>query len=222
MTQSDADSIIKNGGPLKELLPLFPSKTEAYVHYARTVAQHYASPGTNCVMCHQSCHEPVVSAAWEAKIHTSKTVLLSFMFSTLALVAGHLYTRWEAVRFVTYHRLCTTCQHLHKRRRNFLLVAENLLFACLIALLLLTVPSVIFLLVLPFIEPRTLFYLLPATVIGIGLLKFVIRGFEACRTSLIPPSIRIIGRSPFSLQGFWVQSPLENSSSKVPPPFKVV
>jgi uncharacterized membrane protein YeiB len=199
MTNPQADSMIESGRPLKEVVPIFPTKIATYEYFARSMTQRFASPDSHCVMCGRDSDAPPIRFTWRANVHTTKTVLLSFLFTVIALFAAHLYSRWVVIEFTTFHRLCPQCQRRHRLRRIIVGILRNVLFAMLILVLLLTVPMVIFTFAAPFIEPRGTLLMLAGAAVGIGLLAFVISCFEKCRTSLIPHSLRQIGRFPFSL-----------------------
>src|SRR5258708_37628067 len=110
MINPHADNIIERGQPLKEVVPVFPTKIAAYEYFARSMTQRFASADSHCARCGRDCELPPLSFTWRANLHTTKTVLLSFLFSALALFAAHLYSRWVVVQFTTFHRLCSDCQ----------------------------------------------------------------------------------------------------------------
>jgi hypothetical protein len=78
---------------------------------------------------------------------------------------------------------------------------HKLLFGILILSLFLTVPLVIFLFVAIFAAPEGKRLMLTGVVVGALLIGLVVWGFEICRRSLIPGSLRQIGRFPFFLYG---------------------
>jgi hypothetical protein len=199
MTNPQVDSMIENGKSLKEVIPVFPTKIAAYEYYARYMTQRFASPDKCCVVCSRSCEDPPVKFSWRANIHTTKTVLLSFLFTALALFAAHLYSRWVVIEFATYHRLCPDCRRRHRLRSILIGIARKVLFTLLMLLLFLTVPLVVFLIAMPFIAPEITWPVLAIAVLGIGLLALNISGFEICRRSQIPHSLRQVGRIPFFL-----------------------
>jgi hypothetical protein len=80
-------------------------------------------------------------------------------------------------------------------------VFHKVLFAVLILALFLTVPLVIFLFVAIFVAPEGKRLMLTGAVVGLTFIGMVVWGFEMCRRSLIPGSLRQIGRFPFSLYG---------------------
>ena len=199
MTNPQADSMIESGQPLKELVPLFPTKSAAYEYFARSMTQRFASPDSHCAMCGRDCEAPPVGFTWRANVHTTKTVFLSFLFTSLALAAGHLYSRWVVIEFTTFHRLCPQCQRGHRSRSAVVEFLRYLLFIALMLLLFLTVPLIVFAFAVPFIGLDGAWWLLAGAVVGVGLLTLVVRGFEVCRRLLIPHSLRQIGRFPFML-----------------------
>jgi hypothetical protein len=199
MTNSQADSLIEKGRPLKELVPLFPDKVTAYEYFARGMTGRFASPDTYCAACGRTCDGPPMAFTWRANLHTAKTVIISFLFSALALFAAHLYSRWVVVQFTTFHQLCPECQRRHRIQSVIVGVLHKVLFAILMLLLFLTVPVIVFAFAVPFIAPEGIWVTLAGAVIGVGLLVLVAQGFEACRKSLIPKSLRQIGQFPFSL-----------------------
>jgi hypothetical protein len=199
MTNEQAERIIENGRPLKELVPLFPDKIAAYKYFANSMTRRFASPDSHCAMCGRQCETPPVRFTWRANVHTTKTILLSFLLTTLALLAAHLYSRWVVIEFTTFHRLCPDCQHRHRVRSVVVGVIHKGLFAILMLSLFVTVPLVVFLLVIPFIAPEGIWPMLAGSVVGVGLLAHLVWGFETCRRSLIPHSLRQIGRFPFFL-----------------------
>jgi len=75
------------------------------------------------------------------------------------------------------------------------------LFSVLMLSLFLTVPLVIFLFVAIFAAPEGKRLMLTGSVVGATLVVLVVWGFEVCRKSLIPGSLRQIGRFPFFLYG---------------------
>jgi len=201
MSNLQADRIIESGKPLKELVPMFPAKTAAYEYFARSRTERFASADLNCAMCGQACEAPPIAFTWRANLHTTKTVLVSFLFSALAILAHHLYSRWVVVEFTTFHRLCPDCRRRHRARTVAVSVFHKVLFAVLILALFLTVPLVIFLFVAIFVAPEGKRLMLTGAVVGLTFIGMVVWGFEMCRRSLIPGSLRQIGRFPFSLYG---------------------
>jgi ABC-type multidrug transport system permease subunit len=199
MTNLQADSMIESGRPWNEVAPLFPTKIAAYEYFARSMTRRFASPDSHCAMCGRDSDAPPVRFTWRANVHTTKTVLLSFLFTAIALFAAHLYSRWVVVEFATFHRLCPDCQRRHRFRSIVIGITHKVLFALLMLLLFLTVPLIIFFVAMPFIAPEGTWRFLALSVIGVGLLALVMWAFEACRRSLIPHSLRQIGRFPFVL-----------------------
>jgi hypothetical protein len=196
-----ADSLIEKGRPLKELAELFPDKVSACEYFARSMSARFSSPEPRCVMCHRTCDEAPVRFNWRANLHNVKTILLSFLYTALAIFAHHLYSRWIVVEFTTVHRLCASCQRRHRHRRVFMAILQKFLFVALILLLILTVPLVIFFFVAMFAAPEGIRVMLAGAVTGLGLLVLVAWAFEGCRKRLIPSSLRGIGRFPFFLFG---------------------
>jgi hypothetical protein len=199
MSNPRADGLIESGRPLRELALAFPTKVSAYEYFAQSMTRRFASPDSHCVMCGQACEESPIGFTWRANLHTTKTVVLSFLITAVAVFAHHLYSRWVVVEFTTFHRLCPQCQRRHRTRGIVVSVWHKVLFAILVLLLCLTVPVVIFLAAMPFIAPEGIPVTLGLAVIGVGLLALVLLGFEACRKALIPHSLRQIGRFPFSI-----------------------
>jgi hypothetical protein len=199
MTNPQADNLIESGRPLKEIVPIFPTKIAAYEYFARSMTRRFALPDSYCAMCGRMGETSPVMFIWRANVHTTKTVLLSFLFTALALFAAQLYSRWEVVQFITFHRLCPQCQHQHRTRNTVASVLHKALFAMLMLLLFLTVPLVIFLFAMPFIAPEGTWLMLTGSLVGVGLIALVVWGFEICRKSVIPHSLRQIGRFPFFL-----------------------
>lgn len=194
-----ADSIIESGRPLNDLFSLFPTKIAAYEYFARSMSHHFSSPVACCAMCGQPCNLPPINFIWRANLHMAKTILLSFVFSVIALLAQHLYSRWVVVEFATVHRLCLKCQHHRRIRTVIVAVLHKALFAVLILLLILTVPMVVFLFAAFFVAHEGLVPLAIGLIFGLGLLGLVSWGFDVCRRAIIPKSLRQIGRSPFFL-----------------------
>jgi hypothetical protein len=201
MTNPQADGMIESGQPLKDLVPIFPTKIAAYEYFARSMTRRFALPDSHCVMCGQDSDAPPVKFTWRANVHTTKTLLLSFLFTALALFAAHLYSRWVVIEFATFHRLCPDCQRRYRSRRIVVGITHKVLFALLMLLLFLTVPLIIFLVAMPFIAPEGARSFLAMSVVGVGLLAVVMWAFEGCRRSMIPHSLRKIGRFPFVLYG---------------------
>jgi hypothetical protein len=199
MINPQADRLIDSGQPLKKLTPLFPTKVAAYEYFARSMTERFASPDSRCAMCDRTCEELPIVFNWRANLHTKKTVVLSFLITAVAIFAHHLYSRWVIIEFTTLHRLCSPCQRRHRTRGIIVSVLQKILFAVLVLLLCLTVPSVVFLAATPFVAPEGTRLIAALAVIGVGLLTFVLWAFEACRKSLIPHSLRQIGRFPFRL-----------------------
>jgi hypothetical protein len=199
MTNPQAESMIESGRPLKEVALIFPTKIAAYQYFANAMARRFASPTSCCAMCNRDCDASPVRIRWRANVHTTKTVFFSFLFTAVALFAAHLYSRWVVVEFTTFHRLCLQCQRGHHSRRLAVNILHKALFATLISLLFLTVPLVIFLFAMPFIAPEGTWLMLTGSLVGVGLIALVMWGFEACRSSVIPPPLRQIGRFPFFL-----------------------
>jgi hypothetical protein len=198
-TNPQADNILDSDRPLKDLIPLFPDKIAAYGYYAQYMTRRFATADPHCADCGRQCDDPPSAFTWRANLHTTKTVLLTFLFNLVALLASSIYSRWMVVQFTTFHRLCPQCQHRHRNHGIIAAVLEKVLFAALILLLILAVPAVIFSFALPFIDPKATWVALAGAAVGIGLLTLVVRGFEACRKLLIPPALRRIGRPPFFL-----------------------
>ena len=201
MNNHQADELIENGRPLKELTPLFPSRILACEYFARSVSRRFISPESCCVVCRQYCDVPPVAFTWRANLHNAKTILLSFLVTAVGIFASFLYSRWVVIEFTTFHRLCTSCQLRHRFRIAYIGVLQKALFAVLMLLLFLTVPSVIFFFVAIFVAPEVIRKMLTAAIIGMDFLGLVGWGFDACRKSMIPPSLRLIGRFPFFLHG---------------------
>src|SRR2546429_10033037 len=116
MSNLQADTMIESGQPLKEVVPIFPTKVAAYEYFARSMTQRFASAETCCAACGKLCEATPFAFTWRANLHTTKTVLLSFLFTALALFAHHLYSRWVVVEFTTFHRLCALCRRRHRNR----------------------------------------------------------------------------------------------------------
>ena len=154
MSTPQADSLIESGQPLRSVASFFPTKVEAYEYFARSMTQRFASPDFHCAMCGRACEELPVSFRWRANLHTTKTVMLSFLITTVAIFAHHLYSRWVVVEFTTFHRLCPQCQHRQRIRSIVVSLLHKALFAVLVLLLCLTVPSVVFLAAMPFVAPE--------------------------------------------------------------------
>ena len=201
MSNLQADRMIESGQPLKELVPIFPTKTAAYEYFARSMTQRFASAELVCAMCGQECEAPPIAFTWRANLHTAKTVLASFLFSALAILAHHLYSRWVVVEFTTFHRLCPHCSRRQRTRTVAVGILNKGLFSVLMLSLFLTVPLVIFLFVAIFAAPEGKRLMLTGSVVGATLVVLVVWGFEVCRKSLIPGSLRQIGRFPFFLYG---------------------
>ncbi len=201
MTNLQADRLIESGQPLKKIVPLLPTKIAPYQYFANSMSRRFALPDSRCAMCGRECNVAPVHCWWRANLHTTKTVVLSFLFSALALLGGHLYSRWVVVEFATLHRFCADCQRRYRLHTIVISVVRQVLLAILILVLLLTVPAIIFLLAVPFIAPKATWLMLAASVVGVGLLALVVWAFEKCRSSLIPNSLRQIGRLPFFLYG---------------------
>jgi hypothetical protein len=186
MTNPQADSMIESGQPLKEVVRIFPTKIAAYEYFARSMALRFASPDNHCAMCGRNTDAPPIRFTWRANVHTTKTVLLSFLFTAIALFAAHLYSRWVVVEFATFHRLCPDCQRRHRFRSIVIGITHKVLFALLMLLLFLTVPLLIFCVAMPFIAPEGAWLFLGLSIVGVSLLLLVLGAFEACRKSLIP------------------------------------
>jgi hypothetical protein len=201
MSNLQADRMIENGAPLKELVPLFPAKNSAYEYFARTMTERFASADAHCAGCGRECATAPIAFTWRANLHTAKTVLVSFLLSALAIFAHHLYARWVVVEFTTVHRLCPHCRRRHRVRTVAASILHNVLFALMMMLLLLTVPLVIFLFAAIFVAPEGRKLTFAGSVLGIAMLGLVAWGFELCRTSVIPGSLRKVGRFPFYLYG---------------------
>jgi len=194
-----ADSMIENGRPWKDLFPFFPNKEAAYQYFAFYMSQRFNASAPYCAMCERPCDLPPKTFIWRANLHTKKTVLLSFIFSAIAVWTGGLYSRWIAVQFATVHCLCMDCQRRHHNRKVLAAVAHKILFAALILLLCLTVPLVVFSLAFIFIMPEGIKMFGLLSLIGAGLLLLVTWGIDGCRRAIIPKSLHQIGRFPFFL-----------------------
>jgi hypothetical protein len=194
-----AESMIQNERAWNDLFRLFPTKLAAYEYFGRSMAQRFGSPTDFCVVCGRSCDAPPMKFVWRTNLHTAKTIFVSFIFSAVALFTQHLYSRWLVVKFATIHRLCLECQHRHRVRTIVIAVANKILFAALILLLVLTVPMAVFFIAAPFVVREALVPLAIGLFIGLGLLVLIAKGFEACRRAIIPQSLRQIGRFPFFL-----------------------
>jgi hypothetical protein len=202
MTNSQADILIERDRPIKELAPLFPSKIAACEYFGGYMTKRHAVPDSRCAMCSRECQTAPMNFIWRANLHTTMTVLMSLLFTALAVFAHHLYSRWIVVEFTTVHRLCAECQDRHKKRRIAMAVLGKVLFAVLMLPLFVTVPMFIFLLVIPFIAPEGFWKMFTGTIFGLALLALIILGFELSRRALIPNSLQHIGRFPFSLCDF--------------------
>jgi len=199
MSNLQADSAIESGKPLKEVVPMFPSKVAAYQYFANSMSKRFSFADTYCAKCGMPCKTPPLTFTWRANLHTTKTVLVSFLFTALAIFAHHLYSRWVVVEFATQHRLCPACQRDHRKRVFMVAILQKALFAVLILILFLTVPAVIFTFMAMFAAPEGTWLFLASSVIGLALLALVVWGFEGCRRFLIPHSLRQVGRFPFVL-----------------------
>jgi len=214
MTNPQADSMIESGRPWNEVAPLFPTKIAAYEYFARSMTFRFASPDSHCAMCGRQCDTVPIAFTWRANLHTTKTVLVSFLFTAIAIFAHHLYSRWIVVDFTTVHRLCPDCRRRHRARGVAVAVLHKLLFTALILLVFLTVPSIIFLFVAIFAAPEGRWLMLGISVVGVALLGLVMWSFEMCRRFLIPESLHQIGRFPFFLYGLRDTASYEGSSVK--------
>jgi len=117
MSNLQADRIMSSGKPLKDSCSDVSAKTAAYEYFARSMTERFASADLNCAMCGQACEAASIAFTWRANLHTTKTVLVSFLFSALAILAHHLYSRWVVVEFTrTFHRLCPDCRRRHRAR----------------------------------------------------------------------------------------------------------
>ena len=201
MTNPQADSMIESGRPWNEVAPLFPTKIAAYEYFARSMTHRFASADSHCAMCGRQCDTVPVAFTWRANLHTTKTVLLSFLITAMAIFGNHIYSRWVVVQCTTFHRLCPDCRRRHRTRRLAAAVLHKLLFAVLILLVFLTVPSIIFLFVAIFAAPEVRWLMLGISFVGVALLGLVAWSFELCRRILIPGPLRQIGRFPFFLYG---------------------
>jgi len=201
MTNPQADGMIESGRPWNEVAPLFPTKIAAYEYFAGSMSRRFASADSHCAMCRRQSDTVPIAFTWRANLHTTKTVLLSFLITAMAVFAHHLYSRCVVVQFTTLHRLCSDCRRRHRTRRLAAAFFQKLLFAALILLLFLTVPSIIFLFVAIFAAPEGKWLMLGISFAGVALLGLVAWGFELCRRFLIPGSLRRIGRFPFFLYG---------------------
>jgi hypothetical protein len=199
MQCDQADNMIENGRPWKDIFVLFPTKIIAYQYFAKHMSQRFGTPESFCAMCRQPCNAPPIQIAWKANLHPAKTVLLSFLLSAITVLASSLYSRWVVVGFVTVHRLCLPCQRRQRVRSIVIAILQKALFTALILLLFLTVPMVVFLFAVSFIAPKALIPLTVGLIAGLGLLAFITWGFNACRKAIIPQSLRQIGRFPFFL-----------------------
>src|SRR6266540_3508355 len=175
-----ADTFIEVGRPLREVVPMFPSKTAAYEYFARSMTQRFASADLHCADCGQPCDAAPIGFTWRANVHTARTILVSFLLTAVSILAHHLYTRWVVVEFTTFHRMCAQCQSRHRMRGITGGVLQKVLFAVLMLLLFVTVPAVVFLVAMPFIAPKGIWLALVGTATGVGLLALVTWGFEAC------------------------------------------
>lgn len=92
---------------------------------------------------------------------------------------------------------CPQCQRRHRTRSAVVNVLHKVLFTTLMLLFFLTVPLIVFLFAMPFITPEGTWLMLTGSLVGVGLLALVVWSFETCRRSVIPYSLRQIGRFPF-------------------------
>jgi hypothetical protein len=194
-----ADNMIECGRPWKDLFLLFSSKRATYEYFAVNRSRRFKAPDTYCAACGQHCDTPPIKFIWRANLHTRKTILLSFVFTMIAVWAYSVYSRWVVVQFVTFHRLCLNCQRQHRNRRIISVVLNKILFSALILFVFLTVPATVFFIASIFVIPEARILFAVGALIGIGLLGLVAWGFEMCRRAIIPQTLRQIGRFPFFL-----------------------
>jgi hypothetical protein len=180
---------------------MFPTRIAAYEYFARSMTQRFASADRCCAGCGDPCEASPLAFTWRANLHTTKTVLLSFLLTALTIFAHHLYSHWVVIEFTTFHRLCSSCRRRHRTRSMALTIIHKVLFAVSILLLCLTVPLVIFLFVAIFAAPEGTWMILSGSVLGLALLGLVAWAFETCRRSAIPHSLSQIGQFPFFLYG---------------------
>lgn len=180
---------------------MFPNKIAACEYFASAMSKSFAVPDRGCAMCGRESDQPPFTFIWRANLHTSKTILISFVFSAMALAAHHIYSQWHVVEFATTHRLCAQCEARHRRRQLAVGLLRHVLFAVLMLLVFVGVPALIFSIAAPFIGLglKGYFVLLGVVAAGLAVLALVLKGFEWCRTSLIPRSLLRIRRLPFVL-----------------------
>ena len=201
MPNPQADSMIESGRPWNEVIPLFPTKISAYEYFAGSMARRFASADSHCAACGRQCDTAPIAFTWRANLHTVKTVLVSFLITAITIFGTHLYSRWVVVEFTTFHRLCPACRRRHRIRGFAVALLQHLLFAALILLVILTVPSFIFLFLAIFAMPECRWQTFGISLIGVLLLGLVMWGFAMSKRFLIPESLRQIGRFPFFLHG---------------------
>jgi hypothetical protein len=200
MGHPEAEQALASGSPLKELVPMFSSRAEAYEYFAQHMTQRFASADAHCAHCGQPTEAKPFSFVWRANVHTARTVLLSFVFTTIALLGRTVVSHCIELQFATVHRLCPGCRRRHTLQRALAGLLYYIFFALLIVALLFTVPAVVMLFVAIFNDHGLIWGTLACTLTGLLVLGTLAAGFDWLRRWPIPRAARVVGQFPFALR----------------------
>lgn len=197
MSNPDAiRSMIDSGASLRQLSSCFDHPLEAYEFFASTMQRGFDLPAatalTKCALCGDG--EPCACRVdWRAVTHSRATGTAAL----LMLAVGHITSHHTEVRLVTYHGLCPACAGRTRLRFAGARLLKTGLFACLLVVLLILVPSVVFTFGMLFYA-RDLVLKLGLWSLGVILLfSLVIWATRWVWAAGVPTPMRQIGRYPF-------------------------
>lgn len=88
----EADHAILIERPLRELVPKFSSRAQAYEYFAENMSRRYSTAEPQCAHCGQTTDAKPLSFVWRTNVHTARTVAVSFFFSAISLLGQHIIT----------------------------------------------------------------------------------------------------------------------------------
>lgn len=198
-----ADLAIENGQPLKELVPLFPSRVIAYEYYAEKMAERFLMAKPECADCGQRTDVEPLSFVWRANVHTAKTVVAAFIQTLLSLLGGFVRVNAQdsfPVAFATHHRLCPGCRQRYHLKRATVGALHYLFFVLLFIAFLITALALLFFFVALFYAHELLLGV-SGILLGGSLISVLLAiGHERLRRWPVPSTLRRVGQFPFALE----------------------
>jgi len=203
ISNSDADTAIDNGKPLKELVPLFPSRVMAYAYYAQKMAERFLAAKPECADCGQPTNAEPLSFVWRATVHTAKTVGSSFFLTLILLMGGMVQVNQQnfvPVAFSTEHRLCPSCRQRYYLKRAAVGALHYLFFILLFVAFLITAIALVFFFVGLFYAHEMLLGVSSLLTGGLLVSGLLAVGYQKLQRWPIPSPLRRVGQLPFALE----------------------